>query len=33
LVHSVDESICHYYTCAAKLNKHSLATEVGGALR
>jgi len=31
-----DESVCRYYTCAAKLNKRSLATlatEVGGALR
>jgi len=28
-----DESICRYYTCAAELDKRSLAIEVGGALR
>ena len=28
-----NESVCQYYTCATELNKRSLATEVGGALR
>jgi len=28
-----DVSVCRYYTCAAELNKRSLAMEVGGTLR
>ena len=28
-----DESVCRYYTCAAELNKCTLASEVGSALR